>query len=67
MSEYRFVRSRWALLTFNEQMGNIGSEVGLIAHQCGNLVRENRAIDRAIDLFGATVEVLIGTSYSYRL
>jgi len=30
-------------------------------------MRETRAIDRAIDLFSATVEVLIGTTYAYRL
>ena len=69
MNEYRFDRERWAKLTFNEQMGNIGSEVGraIIAHRNGNAVREERAIDRAIDLFSATVEVLAGTEYSYRL
>ena len=69
MGEYRFDRTRWAQLTFDEQMGNIGSEVGraIIAHRNGNTVRETRAIDRAIDLFSATAEVLIGTEYSYRL
>jgi len=69
MSEYRFDRERWAGLTFNEQMGNIGSEVGraIIAHRNGNAERETRAIDRAIDLFSATAEALIGTEYSYRL
>jgi len=69
MSEYRFDRERWAELTFYEQMGNIGSEVGraINAHRYGNAARETRAIDRAIDLFSATVEVLINTEYSYRL
>jgi len=69
MSEYRFDRERWAALSFNEQMGNIGSEVGraIIARRNGNLQRETRAIDRAIDLFSATVEVLIHTEYAYRL
>jgi hypothetical protein len=69
MADYKFDRSRWARLSFNEQMGNIGSEVGraIIAHRNGNIVRETRAIDRAIDLFSATVEVTIGTKYSYRL
>jgi hypothetical protein len=69
MSDYRFDRERWAELTFNEQMGNIGSEVGraIIAHRNGNTARETRAIDRAIDLFSATSEVLIGTKYAYRL
>ena len=69
MSEYQFDRTRWAQLTYNEQMGNIGSEVGraIISHRNGNIARETRAIDRAIDLFSATVEVLVGTKYSYRL
>jgi hypothetical protein len=69
MSNYAFDRERWAKLTFYEQMGNIGSEVGraIIAHKNGNIMGEERAIKRAIDLFSATVEVLIGTEYSYRL
>ena len=69
MGEYKFDRARWAQLTFNEQMGNIGAEVGraIIAHREGKLDRETRAIDRAIDLFSATVETLIGTKYAYRL
>ncbi|MCL2365491.1 MAG: hypothetical protein FWC75_00395 [Oscillospiraceae bacterium] len=69
MSDYKFDRARWAQLTFEEQMGNIGSEVGraIIAHRNGNTARETRAIDRAIDLFSATVEALIRTKYSYRL
>ena len=69
MSEYRFDRERWSQLTFNEQMGNIGSEVGraINAHRNGISARETRAVDRAIDLFSATVEVLIGTPFSYRL
>ena len=69
MAEYKFDRVRWAQLSFNEQMGNIGSEVGraIIAHRGGDELREERAVDRAIDLFSATVEVLAGTEYSYRL
>ena len=69
MNEYKFPRERWAQLTFSEQMGNISSEVGraIIAHRNGNEMRKNRAIDRAIDLFSATVEVSIGTPRSYRL
>jgi len=68
-SYYQIDRERWAAMTINEQMGNIGSEVGraIIARRSGNKAREDRAIDRAIDLFSATVEVLIGTRYSYRL
>ena len=69
MNEYKFPRERWAQLTFVEQMGNIGSEVGraIIAGRNGNEIRKNRAIDRAIDLFSATVEVNINSSHSYRL
>jgi hypothetical protein len=69
VAEYRFDRERWAQLSFEEQMGNIGSEVGraIAAHRAQRQEREDRAIDRAIDLFSATVEVLVGTPYSYRL
>jgi hypothetical protein len=69
MGEYRFDRVRWAELTFDEQMGNIGSEVGraISAYRNGNTVRQERAIDRAIDLFSATAEALVGTKYAYRL
>jgi hypothetical protein len=65
----KFPRERWEKLNFFEQMGNISSEVGraIIAHRNGNEMRKNRAIDRAIDLFSATVEVNIGTPNSYRL
>jgi len=66
---YQVDRERWEKMTINEQMGNIGSEVGraIIAHRNGNKAREDRAIDRAIDLFSATIEVLVGTKHSYRL
>ena len=69
MGYYQFDRARWAQLSFNEQMGNIGAEVGraIIAHREGKPDREARAVDRAIDLFSATAEVLIGTKYAYRL
>lgn len=69
MSEYQIDRQRWACLSFDEQMGNIGSEVGraILAHRSGRTDRQERAIDRAIDLFNATVQVHIGTEYSYRL
>jgi hypothetical protein len=69
MAEYQFDRTRWAQLSFEEQMGNIGSEVGraIAAHRAGRQEREDRAIDRAIDLFSATTEALIKTPYAYRL
>ena len=69
MNEYKFPRERWKQLTFIEQMGNIGAEVGraIIAHRNGNEMRKTRAIDRAIDLFSATIEVNIGIAHSCRL
>jgi hypothetical protein len=69
MHEYKFDRARWAKLSFIEQLGNISSEVGraIIAHRNGNAAREERAINRAIDLFSATAEVNIDTENSYRL
>jgi hypothetical protein len=69
VAEYEFDRARWAQLSFEEQMGNIGSEVGraISAHRAGRPEREKRAIDRAIDLFSATVSALLGTKYAYRL
>ena len=61
MSNYCIDRERWAQLTIFEQMGNIGSEVGraIKAQRSGNAKRVQGAIDRAIDLFNATVEVLV--------
>jgi len=46
MDNYKIDRERWARLTFYEQMGNIGSEVGraIIAHRNNNIMRETRAI-----------------------
>ena len=69
LAEYRMDRGRWAQLTFDEQMGNIGSEVGraIAARRAGKALREERAIARAIDLFSATVEIWIDTPYAYRL
>ena len=66
---YQVDRERWAKMTINEQMGNIGSEVGraIIAFRNGKKDRVDRAIDRAIDLFSATAEALVGTKHSYRL
>ena len=66
---YRMDRRRWAQLSFDEQMGNIGSEVGraIAARRAEKPLREQRAIERAIDLFSSTVEVLINTPYAYRL
>ena len=69
MENYKIDRARWAKLTFYEQIGNIGSEVGraIAARRNNAAFRESRAVDRAIDLFSATVEVLVGTPHAYRL
>jgi hypothetical protein len=69
MNDYRFDRGKWKALSFYEQMGNIGSEVGrsIAAHRNNDSAREARAIDRAIDLFGATTEALLETPHRHRL
>lgn len=60
MSEYRFDRDAWAQLDIYNQMGNIGSEVGRAINWCRREKpdRMNKAIDRALVLFDATIEVL---------
>lgn len=60
MSSYQVNRAEWSRLSIFEQMGNIGSEVGraIKAHRSGNAKRETGAIDRALDLFDATIESL---------
>ncbi len=61
MSNYYVDRDRWASMTIFEQMGNIGSEVGrtISAKNRGDQGRFETALARALDLFSATVEVLI--------
>ena len=61
MASYEINRERWAELTIFEQMGNIGVEVGraINATRAGKDRRAQGAIDRACDLFDATVETLI--------
>lgn len=58
MSDYSVDRTRWQELTLFDQMGNIGSEVGraISAKRSGDIPRQNAALDRALDLFSATVE-----------
>jgi hypothetical protein len=69
MSDYQIDRARWAQLSIQEQMGNIGSEVGraIAAHRRDMPAREKSAIARALDLFNATTAVLLGTETAYRL
>ena len=61
MANYEIDRERWAELTIFEQMGNIGAEVGraVNATRAGKDKRAQGAIDRAVDLLDATVEVLV--------
>lgn len=61
MANYEIDRQRWAELSIYEQMGNIGAEVGraVNATRAGKDKRAQGAIDRAVDLLDATIEVLI--------
>jgi hypothetical protein len=48
---------RWQTMTLDEQLGNIGSEVGraLRAHARGNEARMHAALDRSRELFDLTL------------
>lgn len=61
MSNYQVDRQYWSQFNIFEQMGNIGSEVGraIKARRRGKTDRMDGAIDRALDLFDATVECLV--------
>lgn len=61
MSNYQIDRQRWASLTIQEQMGNIGSEVGrsIKAWRASDHARFQGALGRALDLFDATTELLV--------
>lgn len=61
MSNYQIDRVKWAELSLFEQMGNIGSEVGrsVSAYERHDQQRFNGALARAIDLFDATIDVMI--------
>lgn len=61
MASYEIDRERWSQLSIYEQMGNISSEVGrtINATRAGKEQRAQKAIDRAVDLLDATVEVLV--------
>ena len=60
MTSYRVDYEHWASLSILQQMGNIGSEVGraIQAQRAGKPKRVEGAIDRALDLFDATIQVL---------
>jgi len=61
MSGPRASRERWSAFTLEEQLGNIGSEVGraINAHEAGDERLMEGAINRALDLFLATFEVAL--------
>jgi hypothetical protein len=61
MNRVRMDRDRWAHLSICEPMGNIGSEVGRAINAKRNNMPERveGAINRALDLFSATVEVIL--------
>lgn len=58
---YGVDRNRWASLDIFNQMGNIYSEVGRSFKSISSVESEEHqaAVARAIDLFDATVEVLV--------
>ncbi len=61
MNNYQVDRKHWKEMTIFEQMGNIGSEVGraIAAKRNNDNERMDGAIDRALDLFDATTEILV--------
>jgi hypothetical protein len=58
---YAVDRERWAKMDIMQQMGNIASEVGrsISSKKRGDIDRSDAAVDRAIDLFDATIDSLI--------
>lgn len=61
MSDYKIDRQRWSRFSIQEQMGNIGSEVGrsINAWRAHDKARFNGALTRALDLFDATTGLLV--------
>lgn len=61
MSAYLVDRKAWSELSIFEQMGNIGSEVGrsINAKHAEDKESFEGALLRTLDLFDATVEVLV--------
>lgn len=58
-SFYTIDRERWNRLSIFGQLGNIGSEVGRALRQKRNGEDFQAAMIRALDLFDATVELLV--------
>lgn len=61
MSSYTIDRVKWTKMSIFDQMGNISSEVGrsFNAKRKHQELECSQAISRAIDLFDATIEVLL--------
>ena len=61
MSGPRASRERWSAFSLEEQLGNIGSEVGraINARKNEDFVLMEGAINRALDLFLATFEAAL--------
>jgi len=57
-------RTSWAERHIFDQLGNLGSEVGRVitSHRRHDSERYEAALGRALDLFDATVEGLVGES-----
>lgn len=66
--KYKIDRKQWAQLGFEEQMGNIYSEVGrsIKWYRIGDKTNYEGAYRRALDLFDATSEVLNPDSFRSR-
>lgn len=61
MNNYQIDRAYWGRMDIFNQMGNIGSEVGrsIKAWHAGDKPRFEGALRRALDLFEATIDVMI--------
>jgi hypothetical protein len=61
MTAYEVERPAWQQRDLFDQLGNIGAEVGraIGASRQGLTERFDGALDRALDLFSATAEVLV--------
>ena len=53
-------RERWASLSLIDQMGNISAEVGRAIQSRENPTRRDGAIERALELFSATIDCYSG-------
>jgi hypothetical protein len=70
MKDYRVDRRHWAQLTIFEQMGKIYPEVvrSFKAYRDGDFKVWQEAMNRALDLFDATIEVLFEQkTYKHRV